>query len=123
MPAYGHHSMLKVHAEIVRSLGFPKENIMIPDDGSIIEIQDKGKKILILKEKAPSGIVMVDGFSIGNIQEVVIRDRQNLAQDGIFVVIVMVDLNTGKLKNPRILFLVVLSTFANHKIYLNKHAT
>lgn len=98
MPAYGHHSMLKVHAEIVRSLGFPKENIMIPDDGSIIEIQDKGKKILILKEKAPSGIVMVDGFSIGNIQEVVIRDRQNLAQDGIFVVIVMVDLNTGKLK-------------------------
>lgn len=98
MPAYGHHSMLKVHAEIVRSLGFPAENIIIPDDGSIIEIQSQGKKATILKEKAPSGIVMVDGFSIGNIQEVVIRDRQNLAQDGIFVIIVMVDLTTGKLK-------------------------
>ena len=98
IPAYGHHSMLKVHAEIVRSLGFPKENIIIPDDGSIVEIQDQGKKITILKEKAPSGVIMIDGFSIGGIQEVVIRDRQNLAQDGIFVVIVMVDLNTGKLK-------------------------
>jgi len=98
MPSYGHHSMLKVHAEIVRSLGFPSENIVIPDDGSIIEIQDAGKKITILKEKAPSGIAMVDGFSIGNIQEVVIRDRQTLAQDGIFVVIAMVDLEKGKLK-------------------------
>ncbi|MEA2112395.1 MAG: ribonuclease J [Patescibacteria group bacterium] len=98
MPSYGHHSMLKVHAEIVKSLGFPSENIVIPDDGSIIEIQNTGKKITILKEKAPSGIAMVDGFSIGNIQEVVIRDRQTLAQDGIFVVIAMVDLGKGKLK-------------------------
>ncbi len=98
MPAYGHHSMLKVHAEIAKSLGFPAENIIVPDDGSIVEIQNKGTEIKLLKEKAPSGIVMVDGFSIGNIQEVVIRDRQNLAQDGIFVIIVMVDLTTGKLK-------------------------
>jgi ribonuclease J len=52
----------------------------------------------MLKEKVPSGIVMVDGFSIGGMQEVVIRDRQNLAQDGIFVVIAMVDLSSGKLK-------------------------
>lgn len=98
MPAYGHHSMLKVHAEIIKSLGFPSENIVVPDDGSIIEIQDKGQKIITLKDKAPSSIVMVDGFSVGDIQEVVIRDRQNLAQDGIFVVIAMVNLSTGKLK-------------------------
>jgi len=98
IPAYGHHSMLKVHAEIIKSLGFPAKNIIIPDDGSIVEIQNKGKEIKMLKDKVPSGIVMVDGFSIGGIQEVVIRDRQNLAQDGIFVVIAMVDLGTGKLK-------------------------
>ncbi len=98
MPAYGHHSMLRVHAEIIRSLGFPNENIVVPDDGSIIEIQDRGKKIITLKDKAPSSVVMVDGFSVGDIQEVVIRDRQNLAQDGIFVVIAVVDLSTGKLK-------------------------
>jgi len=98
IPAYGHHSMLKVHAEIVKSLGFPDKNTIVPDDGSIVEIQNQGQKITLLKDKVPSGIVMVDGFSIGDMQEVVIRDRQNLAQDGIFVVIAMVDLSTGKLK-------------------------
>jgi ribonuclease J len=52
----------------------------------------------VLKEKAPSGLVMVDGFSIGNIQEVVIRDRQMLAQDGMFVIIASINTTTGKLK-------------------------
>lgn len=103
MPGYGHHSMLKVHAEIARSIGFPAENIIVPDNGNLIEI-DKENKIKILKEKAPAGLMMVDGFSIGDMQEVVIRDRQNLAQDGIFVVIATLDVNSGKLrKSPDII--------------------
>ena len=104
MPAYGHHSMLKIHAEVARSVGMKDENIIVPDDGSIVEIQDGGKKIVVRKEKAPSSIMMVDGFSVGDIQEVVIRDRQTLAQDGIFVAIATVDVNTGKLrKSPDII--------------------
>ncbi len=102
IPAYGHHSMLKVHAEIAKSIGFKPENIVVPDNGNLIEIQ--GKKIVVLKEKAPAGLMMVDGFSIGDMQEVVIRDRQNLAQDGIFVVIATLDISTGKLrKSPDII--------------------
>ncbi|MBU4536613.1 ribonuclease J [Patescibacteria group bacterium] len=97
MPGYGHHSMLKVHAEIARSIGVPAENIIVPDNGNLVEI-DKDYKIKVLKEKAPAGLMMVDGFSIGDMQEVVIRDRQNLAQDGIFVVIATLDVTTGKLK-------------------------
>lgn len=105
MPGYGNHSMLKVHAEVARtSAGIPAENIIVPDNGSITEIQDGGKKIVVLKEKAPANIVMVDGFSVGDIQEVVIRDRQTLAQDGIFVVIATIDSGTGKLrKSPDII--------------------
>lgn len=104
MPGYGNHSMLKVHAEVARSIGMKDENIFVPDNGSILEIQDSGTKAVFLKEKAPSNIVMVDGFSVGDIQEVVIRDRQTLAQDGIFVVIATVDLSTGKLrKSPDII--------------------
>ena len=102
MPGYGHHSMLKVHAEIARSIGVKPENIMVPDNGSVVEIEKD--KIFMLKEKAPAGIMMVDGFSIGDMQEVVIRDRQNLAQDGIFVVIATLDVATGKLrKSPDII--------------------
>ena len=105
MPAYGNHSMLKVHAEVAREqAGMKAENIIVPDDGSIIEIQENGTKIKILKEKAPSNVIMVDGFSVGDMQEVVIRDRQTLAQDGIFVVIATIDLKTGRLrKSPDII--------------------
>lgn len=104
MPVHGHHYMLKMHAELATLKGTPRENIIVPDNGSIIEIVDNGTKVKILKEKAPSGIVMVDGFSVGDVQEVVIRDRQMLAQDGMFVIIASIDVNTGKLrKSPDII--------------------
>lgn len=99
MPVHGYHYMLRVHGDIAREANkLPEENVIIPDNGSIVEIQDGGTKIVKLKEKAPSGIVMVDGFSIGDIQEVVIRDRQMLAQDGIFIVFAIINGATGKLK-------------------------
>ena len=104
MPVHGNHFMLKIHAELSKTIGTAKENIIVPDNGSIIEITDNGTKIKVLKEKAPSGIVMVDGFSIGDVQEVVIRDRQLLAQDGMFVIIASIDTSTGKLrKSPDII--------------------
>ena len=104
MPVHGNHFMLKIHAELSKTIGTAKENVIVPDNGSIIEITDNGTKIKVLKEKAPSGIVMVDGFSIGDVQEVVIRDRQLLAQDGMFVIIASIDTSTGKLrKSPDII--------------------
>ncbi len=99
MPVHGYHYMLRVHGEIAKDANnLKEEDIIIPDNGSIIEIQDKGTKFIKLKEKAPSGIVMVDGFSVGDIQDVVIRDRQMLAQDGIFIIFAIVNAQTGKLK-------------------------
>ncbi len=103
IPIHGYHYMHRVHADIAMRVIKP-ENIVIPDNGMIIEIQDKGSKIVSLKETAPKSIVMVDGFSVGDMQEVVLRDRQMLAQDGMFVVIATVDLNTGRLrKSPDII--------------------
>ena len=98
IPIHGHHYHLELHKDLAMELGMPEDHIIVPDNGSIIEIYDEGKKIRLRKEKAPSNIVMVDGFSIGDAQEVVIRDRQMLAQDGMFVVIATVDITTGKLK-------------------------
>ncbi|PCI20332.1 ribonuclease J [Candidatus Wolfebacteria bacterium] len=98
LPVHGHHFMLRQHAEMSQKLGTPKSNTIIPDNGSIIEIYEKGNKIRILKEKAPAELSMVDGFSVGDIQNVVIRDRQLLAQDGMFVVIANVDSKTGTLR-------------------------
>lgn len=99
MPVHGYHYMLRVHGEIAKDTnGLTEDQVIIPDNGSIVEIQEGGKKIVKLKEKAPSGIVMVDGFSVGDIQDVVIRDRQMLAQDGIFIVFAIINGETGKLK-------------------------
>jgi len=98
MPVHGNHFMLRQHAELALSLGAPKENVIVPDNGSLVEIDPTGKTISIRKEKAPSGLVFVDGFSVGDAQDVVIRDRQMLAQDGIFIVFGIIDNATGKLK-------------------------
>jgi len=99
MPGYGNHSMLRIHAQIVHERNnFPKENIVVPDNGTIVEIIDKGNKITVRKERAPFSMMVVDGLSVGDVQEVVMRDRAMLAQDGMFVIIALLDQKTGKLK-------------------------
>lgn len=104
IPIHGWHSMLVKHKEIAMSLGMSMDNIIVPDNGSIIEILNEGQKMILRKEKAPSGPMMVDGFSIGDEQDVVIRDRQMLAQDGMFVLIATIDSIDGKLrKSPDII--------------------
>ncbi|MFO0718445.1 MAG: ribonuclease J [Candidatus Paceibacterota bacterium] len=104
MPIHGNHYMLRLHAQTIEALGMPEENIIIPDNGTIIEIQDKGTKLVRLKETAPSNMMMVDGFSVGDMQEVVLRDRKMLAEDGMFVIIASINLKTGKLrKSPDII--------------------
>lgn len=103
MPAYGYHSMLRCHAKALEQSGFPRENIIVPDNGTVIDIED-GERMNVHKQKVPSAPMVVDGFTIGDIQEVVIRDRQSLAKDGMFVIIASVNLKTGKLrKSPDII--------------------
>ena len=98
IPIHGNHYRLVLHKELAMELGMSETNIVVPDNGSIIEISADGQKIITRKEKAPSGAMMVDGTSISDTQDVVIRDRVMLAQDGMFVIIALVDQKTGKLK-------------------------
>jgi ribonuclease J len=99
IPLHGYHYMLRVHGDIAKEANSLKEDaVIIPDNSSIIEIQASGTKIVKLKEKAASGLVLVDGFSVGDVQDVVIRDRQMLAQDGIFIIFGIINVSNGKLK-------------------------
>lgn len=98
IPIHGNHYRLVLHKELAMDIGMSEENIIVPDNGSIIEISADGQKMNLRKEKAPSGIMMVDGTSVGDTQDVVIRDRVMLAQDGMFVIIALLDQKTGKLK-------------------------
>lgn len=98
IPIHGHHYHLELHKEVAMEVGIPEENIIIPDNGSIIEIIENGTKIVLRKEKAPASAMIVDGFSVGDEQSVVLRDRKLLSDDGMFVLIAMVDSKTGILK-------------------------
>ncbi len=99
MPVHGYHYMLRVHGDIAKETnGLKGSDIVIPDNSSVVEIQSGGTKIVKLKEKAASNLVLVDGFSVGDVQDVVIRDRQMLAQDGIFIVFGIINAVNGKLK-------------------------
>jgi ribonuclease J len=103
IPIHGHHYHLQLHKELAMDLGMAEDHIVVPDNGSIIEIVN-GEKIVLRKEKAPSSPMMVDGFTIGDEQNVVIRDRLMLSEDGIFVVTAVVDIKTGQLrKSPDII--------------------
>lgn len=98
IPIHGNHYRLVLHKALAVDLGMPEENVVVPDNGSIIEISADGQRMVARKEKAPAGLMMVDGTSVGDAQDVVIRDRVMLAQDGMFVIIALLDAKTGKLK-------------------------
>jgi len=88
--------MLKEAAKVAIKEGFPKENIFVPDNGSILEFPT-GNRPKILAKKVPSDYVFVDGLGVGDISHVVVRDRQMMAGDGMLVVIATVSKKTGKL--------------------------
>ena len=103
MPAYGYYSMTASHAKAVEQAGRPRESIILSENGHVIDIID-GERYEVHKDKVPNAPLIVDGFAIGDMQEVVIRDRQMLAKDGMFVIIATVNLKTGKLrKSPDII--------------------
>lgn len=96
IPIHGNYFMLKLHTDLAHEAGIPRENIALAEDGDIIAITREN--ITKLKEKIQMDHVMVDGLGVGDVKEVVLRDRQHLAEDGIFVVIALVDSKTGRVR-------------------------
>ena len=96
MPIHGQYSMLVANSELAHKVGIKDENIIIAENGAIVTLTPQS--IVLEKEKAQSFFVMVDGLGVGDVGEVVLRDRQVLAQDGMFVIVTIVDKQTGKVK-------------------------
>jgi len=94
VPIHGEYRHLSLHARLAQSVGIPKENIFVLEDGDVLELtpQSAGKK-----GKVGSGNVYVDGLSVGDIGGVVLRNRRMLSKDGIVVAIIAVNKQTGKL--------------------------
>lgn len=103
VPIHGEVHMLDAHIKLAQSIGIPKDNCFLLENGSVLEINQRGQA-KVLNEKVPSGYVFVDGLGVGDVGEVVLRDRKAMAQDGMFVIITTLDRHSGKLVNqPEIL--------------------
>lgn len=98
MPIEGHYSFLMDHAKAAERIGFPHDNIFIADNGQQLEFDNTGKGMLTNK-KIPTEYVFVDGLGVGDTNRVVLRDRRDLAGDGIVIVVAVVEERTGKLLN------------------------
>ncbi len=96
IPIHGQISMLVNHAKIAEAAGIPEKNIVVAENGNVVDLTKT--QITKLKEQVPANYIMVDGLGVGDIGEVVLRDRQNLARDGMFVVIAAVDRQTGRVR-------------------------
>ena len=102
VPVFGNHFFLKEAKNLAVRNGFPEKNTIVPDNGTIMDMTKKGIKVH--KQKVNTDYVFVDGLGISDMQHVVLRDRQVLAEDGMVVVIATVDTKTGKLvQNPDII--------------------
>ncbi|OGZ32348.1 MAG: hypothetical protein A2V69_02685 [Candidatus Portnoybacteria bacterium RBG_13_40_8] len=97
LPVYANHYFLKEAAKLAMQSGISKDKIFVLDNGSIIEFQNRTARVL--NKKIDTGYVFVDGLGIGDVGHIVLRDRQTMAEDGMFVIITTIDRQTGKVKN------------------------
>ncbi len=93
MPVHGEYRQLVLHAKLAYSLGIPEDHIVVAEDGDIIEVSDESIKTV---GHTTSGNVYVDGLSVGDVGQIVLRDRKVLSQDGILMAILTVDKETGQ---------------------------
>ena len=94
IPVHGEYRMLWQHAELAESMGMSRKNIVIPEIGQTIEMTPT---TLALGEVVPTGGVMVDGLGIGDVGNVVLRDRKHLSQDGLIIAVMAIDRDRGVL--------------------------
>ena len=94
MPIHGEYRHLSIHAKLAESIGIPKENTFVLEDGDILELSPQAGRIT---GKVSAGNVYVDGLSVGDIGSLVLRNRRMLSRDGIVIVVVAVNGQTGKL--------------------------
>lgn len=94
VPVHGEYKHLKAHYELAKEVGTDPSHILIPETGKIIEISEEKIEI---NGAVPSGKVLVDGFGVGDVGNIVLRDRRHLALDGLIVVVAAVDIDSGEI--------------------------
>ena len=94
IPVHGEYRHLKANASIAEALGVPKENIFIMHSGDVLALDQDSAEVV---DKVQTGAILVDGLGVGDVGNVVLRDRQHLAEDGILIVVLTLEKGTNQL--------------------------
>lgn len=94
IPVHGEYRHLKANSEIAISLGIPKENVFIIQSGDVLELSEESAKVV---DKVHTGAILVDGLGVGDVGNIVLRDRQHLAEDGIIIVVLTLERGSNRL--------------------------
>ena len=94
IPVHGEYRHLKAHAETAMKIGIPEENIMMLTNGRVLELD---KNMCKLGSTVPAGQLLVDGLGVGDVGNIVLKDRQHLSQDGLIIVVIAMDGKTGQI--------------------------
>lgn len=92
VPVHGEHRMLIMHARLAREMGIPANHIFVAENGQVLEFSKRNGK---LAGRVTAGRVLVDGLGVGDVGNIVLRDRKQLSQDGILIVVVTIDKDSG----------------------------
>lgn len=102
VPVHGEHRHLYFHADLARATGIPDENIFLLENGDILELDSNQAGVT---GRVQAGMILVDGFAMGDLQDLVLRDRQHLASDGLVMVVVARSAQDGKVVGePEVVF-------------------
>ena len=94
IPVHGEYRQLIAHSETAKKVGIPSENIFLMTNGRTLELNEEEAKFTGV---VPFGKVMVDGLGVGDVGNIVLRDRQHLSQDGLIIVVITMDSSTGEI--------------------------
>jgi len=101
MPIHGEYRMLAAHAQLARDAGVPASSIILAENGSVVELTRAGVRIV---DRIESGVTFVDGLGVGDVQDVALRDRRRLSEDGVVIVITtLATSNGGELAQPELI--------------------
>ncbi len=95
VPAHGTYYMRKIHGELGKTMRMADDKIILGENGLVLEFDENGNRVPT-QEKIPSSYVMVDGLGVGDVGNVVLRDRQLLAEDGMFMIVTIIEKKTGE---------------------------
>ncbi len=92
MPVHGEFRMLAAHARLAQESGVPADSIILPENGSVIELSRSGARLV---DKIDTGVTFVDGLGVGDVQDVALRDRRHLSEDGVLIIVATVGGSNG----------------------------